>query len=449
MLKSLGNIFRVKELRRKVIITLALLIVYRAGSHIPLPGIDIGALGGYFKEIASRQVQNLISLAGIFTGGNFRRMTIFALGVMPYISASLIMQVLSGNIPSLEKLAKEGKAGYEKINQYSRILTLFICLIPGLFIAIWLESIGRRGGTSVGVVVPYPGLGFKFVTMVTVMCGTMFLMWLGEQIQERGVGNGVSLIITAGILARLPRVIMELKDYLSPFDSIKLVSLALLLAIAFAIFVTVVLFAQAQRRIPIQYARRVVGRRMYGGGSSFLPIKVDMAGIIAIILASTLFSAVSLVVNFISSRVNVPYFIQGLFDYGTVGYMVIYVILIIFFMYFYTAMIFNPIELANNLKKNGGFIPGIRAGKNTVDYIDYVVTRIVFIGALYVSFIAIFPSILSRIFHVGPNTASFLGGTSVMIMVGVLLDTMRQIEGQLLVQHYDGFMRKGKLRGRR
>ena len=354
-------------------------------------------------------------------------------------------------VPAFEKMAREGRAGYEKINQYTRYATLFLCLFQGFMLAKWLENPASFGGA---IIVPNPGLAFELITVFTLACGTISIMWLGEQIQERGIGNGISLIIATSIISRIPSSLYYLWVLYSPLDpskrQISTVVLIVLFAMWFAVVAAVVFFTQAQRRIPVQYARRVVGRRVYGGQSTFLPIKVDMAGVIAIIFAQSVLLFPTTIANFFPKTSPFVGFLQVVFKSGGLWYTIIYVGLIIFFMYFYTAIVFNPIEVSNNLKKYGGFVPGRRPGKNTAEYIDFVATRIVFVGALYVAVVAIMPSMVIRLFNIPSyRIASFFGGTTILIMVGVVLDTMRQIEGQLLIRHYDGFVKGKTLRARR
>ncbi len=451
MLKNLANIFRVEELRKKIIITLALLAVFRLGCFIPTPGIDTQALSNFFENLAKTQGATLLGLINIFTGGALRRLSIFALGIMPYISASIIMQLLTGVIPALEKIAQEGRAGYERINQYTRYLTVLICLIQGFMLALWLENPRNFRGT---VIVANPGLFFRFMTVLTLTAGTIFLMWLGEQIQERGIGNGISLIITTSIISRIPAALQQLWLLYSPFDpakrQISTPVLLLLILLWIAVVIGVVLFTQAQRRVPVQYGRRIIGRRIYQGQSTYLPIRVDMAGVIAIIFAQSIMFFPATIATFFPRTSGIAMFFQRIFGQRGLWYNLVYVGLVIFFMYFYTAIVFNPTQIANNLKKYGGFIPGIRPGKTTSDYLDYVATRIVFVGALYVAAIAILPSLIMRLFRIPSYAiASFFGGTTLLIMVGVLLDTMRQIEGHLLLQHYEGFIRGRRLKARR
>jgi len=451
MFEALGNVFKIKELKKKILITLSLLIVYRTGCFIPTAGVDTFALTQFFDKIAKTQGQTILGMVNLFTGGALTRLSIFALGIMPYISASIIMQLLTAVIPALEKIAKEGKAGYEKINQYTRYLTFILCGVQGLFLSLWLENPNNFQGI---VIVPYPGLLFKLITILTLTCGTIFIMWLGEQIQERGIGNGISIIITASIISRIPSSVQQLWMLYSPFDAAKrqisTPVVAALIVLFFLMVAAVVLFTQAQRRVPIQYGRRVVGRKVYGGQSTYLPIKVDMSGVIAIIFASSVISFPATIAMFLPKAGKFMGFLQSIIQQRGLWYNLIFVGFIMFFMYFYTAMVFNPMEISNNLKKYGGFIPGIRPGKPTANYLDFVATRIVFIGALYISFIAVFPNFVMYAFKVPSYAlASLFGGTTLLIMVGVVLDTMKQIEGQLLIRHYDGFIKGSTLKGRR
>ncbi len=451
MLEAVSNIFKIVELRRKILITLALLIVYRAGCFIPTAGVDTFALSQFFEKIAKTQGQTIFGMVNLFTGGALTRLSIFALGIMPYISASIIMQLLTAVIPFLEKIAKEGKAGYEKINQYTRYLTFLLCGVQGLFLSMWLSNEGNFQGIKI---VPNPGIAFTLTTIITLTAGTVFIMWLGEQIQERGIGNGISIIIATSIMSRIPSSVRQLWILYSPFDAAKrqIASPKIIgLIIVFLLMITaVVLFTQAQRRIPIQYGKRIVGRRVYGGQSTYLPIKVDMSGVIAIIFASAVISFPGTIAMFLPKTARFAAILQAMFQQRGLWYNLILLGLIMFFMYFYTAMVFNPLEISNNLKKYGGFIPGIRPGKPTATYLDFVATRIVFIGAIYIGMIAVFPNIVMYVFKVPSyGLASLFGGTTLLIMVGVVLDTMKQIEGQLLIRHYDWFIKGASLKGRK
>ncbi|MFA7676963.1 MAG: preprotein translocase subunit SecY [Candidatus Omnitrophota bacterium] len=451
MFESVTNIFKIRELKRKIFVTLSLLIVYRAGCFIPTAGVNTFALSQFFDKIAKTQGQTLLGMVNLFTGGALTRLSIFALGIMPYISASIIMQLLTAVVPALEHIAKEGKAGYEKINQYTRYLTFALCAIQGFFISSWLSNENNFQGIQV---VANPGILFTFTTIITLTAGTIFIMWLGEQIQERGIGNGISIIITASIISRIPSSVYQLWILYSPFDAskrqISTPVVLFLIILWFLMVMAVVLFTQAQRRVPIQYGRRVVGRRIHGGQSTYLPIKVDMSGVIAIIFASSVLAFPATISMFLPRTVKLFAFMQSIAQQRGIWYNLIYIGLIMFFMYFYTAMVFNPLEISNNLKKYGGFIPGIRPGKPTANYLDFVATRIVFIGAVYIGAIAIFPNFVMYMFRVPSYAlASLFGGTTLLIMVGVVLDTMKQIEGQLLIRHYDGFIKGGTLKGRK
>jgi len=448
---SISNVFKVEELRRKIFITLAILIVYRAGCFIPTAGVNTSALMAFFKELAENQGQTVFGMINVFTGGALTRLSIFALGIMPYISASIMMTLLQAIVPALERLAKEGKAGYEKINQYTRYLTFALCAVQGLFLSIWLSNPESFGGRQI---VLNPGVMFTLTTIITLTAGTIFIMWLGEQIQERGIGNGISIIITVSIISRIPSALRQFWILWSPLDPAKgqvsHVKAISLIGLWFVMIMAVVLFTQAQRRIPIQYGRRIIGRRVYGGTTQYLPIKVDMSGVIAIIFASMFLAFPATITAFLPKSVRFIGFLQRILQQTGLWYNLIYVGLIIFFMYFYTAMVFNPLEMSNTLKKNGGFIPGVRPGKPTAQFLDFVATRIVFIGAIYIAVIAIFPNVIMRAFSIPSyGIASLFGGTTLLIMVGVVLDTMKQIEGQLLIRHYDGFIKGSSLKGRR
>lgn len=453
MFKTLSNIGKIPELKRKILITAGLLIVYRIGCFVPTPGIDTQALIDYFAKIQEAHNQSFLGMLNMFTGGALQRLSIFALGIMPYISASIIMQLLTAVIPAFEKLAREGRAGYEKINQYTRYFTLALCIFQGFLISKWLENPGSFQGLQV---VPNPGLGFEILTILTLGCGTLFIMWLGEQIQERGIGNGISLIITTSIISRIPAAFYQLYVLYSPLDpssrQISTPKVITLIVLWVAIMMLVVFFTRAQRRIPIQYGRRVVGRKVYGGQNTFLPIKVDMSGVIAIIFAQSVLLFPTTIASFFPQTNSFVAFIGKVFNSSLWPYQLIFIGLIMFFMYFHTALTFNPIETANHLKRQQAFIPGVRPGQKTAEYIDYVATRIVFVGACFVSLIAIFPFFLTKVYQI-PSlrgaVMSFFGGTTVLIMVGVVLDTMKQIEGQLLIHHYDGFIKGKKLKGRR
>ena len=437
MIGSFQNITKIPELKKRIIFTLLMLAVYRLGCHIPTPGIDPAALAAFFEDKAG----TLFGLFDMFSGGALRRLSVMALGIMPYISASIILQLLTVVVPHLEKLKKEGEAGRKKITRYTRYGTVMLSLIQGMGIAVGLESMTSPSGA---LIVPIGGWGFRLMTMITLSAGTTFLMWLGEQITERGIGNGISLIIFSGIVARLPsgagntfRLIST--GEMSPF-------FGLLLVVFMISIVGVIVFVErGQRRIPVQYAKRVIGRRMYGGQSTHLPLKVNTAGVIPPIFASSIIMFPATIANFLNvKQIGWLQFIVSSLAPGRPFYSLLYVGFIIFFCYFYTAIHFNPAEVADNMKKYGGFIPGIRPGKSTAEYIDRVLTRITFSGAIYVSIVCIIPQIL--IYRL--NVPFYFGGTALLIVVGVGMDTMTQIESHLLTRNYEGFLKKGLSRVR-
>jgi preprotein translocase subunit SecY len=427
-LQSFGNITKIPELKRRVLITLGLLAAYRLGAHVPTPGIDGNALAQFFDQVAG----TLLGMVDLFSGGNLRRLTVFALGIMPYISASIILQLLTVVIPALERLAKEGEAGKKKITQYTRYGTIALSLIQSFGIAVGLESMRSPGG---GVIVPDPGWGFRILTMITLTTGTALIMWLGEQISEKGIGNGISLIIFAGIVVRLPSAIFASYTLISTGE-LKLFVFLLILVMMLAVTAAVVIMQEGQRKIPVQYAKRVVGRRVYGGQSTHIPLRVNTAGVIPVIFASSLILFPATLTRFIAH----PWMqaISEALSPGRFTYSVLYCALIIFFAYFYTAIVFNPIDLADNMKKYGGFIPGVRPGKKTSEYIDRTLTRITLPGAVFLALISILPDLLIRYL----NTPFYFGGTSLLIVVGVALDTVRQMESHLLMRNYEGFLRK-------
>jgi preprotein translocase subunit SecY len=409
-------------------------LVYRIGVHVPTPGIDAVALASFFE----RAQGTLLGLFDMFSGGALERLSVFALGIMPYISASIILQLLTVVIPHLERLSKEGQAGRKKITQYTRYGTVVLSIIQGFGISIGLETMAAPGGASVVI---SPGWGFRLMTVMTLTAGTAFIMWLGEQITERGIGNGISLIIFAGIVAGIPS---------ATGNTFRLVStgemgifLVILLLVMMVVVVGAIVFVeQGQRRIPVQYAKRVVGRRMYGGQSTHLPLKINTSGVIPPIFASSIIMFPATIASFI----NVPWMktVADAMHPGNLIYNLIYVGFIFFFCYFYTAVTFNPVDVADNMKKYGGYIPGIRPGKRTADYIDKVLTRITLGGAIYVSAVCVLPSFLIQKF----NVPFYFGGTALLIVVGVAIDTVAQMESHMLSRHYEGFLKKGGIRGR-
>lgn len=448
MIAALLNSFKIPELKNRILIALALLAVYRIGCYIPTPGIDGAALGELFRRLSSTEGGALFGIMNMFSGGAMSRMTIFALGIMPYISCSIIMQLLTAVVPALEKLAKEGKAGHQKINQVTRYGTVVLALIQSYFIALWVESLGRSEGLAIVMV---PGWGFRILTMMTLTTGTIFIMWLGEQIQERGIGNGISLIITAGIISRIPAAGYQLWILFSPYSPSKrtlepyvfLIMAFLLVGVVLAVTMVI----QAQRRIPVQYARRVVGRKVYGGQSTYIPLKIDQSGIIAIIFAQSIILFPATIASFIPNQAFQS-FAQAL-GRGHWLYTMVYALLIVFFCYFYTAIVFNPLDISENMKKYGGFVPGIRPGRPTAEYLDFVMTRITLAGAMFMAFIAIFPDLIMSWLKIPYLVASFFGGTGLLITIGVVLDTVKQMESHLLMRNYEGFLKSTKLKGRR
>jgi preprotein translocase subunit SecY len=438
MLKAFASAFKIPELKRRIFFTFALLIVSRLGCHLPTPGIDGTALTHFFDEAQG----TLFALFDLFTGGALRRATVFALGIMPYITASIIFSLLIPTIPQLERLQKEGEAGRTKLNQYSRYLTVLICIIQGSTFAVWLQQLKSPSGVSV---VPSPGPVFFLITVITMTAGTIFIMWLGEQITERGIGNGISLIIFVGIVARLPQAAIETVAKLQG-GMISPIKLVFMLALMAAVIAGIVIITEGQRKIPVQYAKRVVGRRMYGGQSTFIPIRVNTPGVIPIIFASSILMFPATLATFINlefmERIGVW------LSPGHLLYSVFYAILIIFFCYFYTAMIFNPQDLADNMKRYGGFIPGIRPGNPTSEYIERTLSRVVLAGAFALVIIALFPDLVYTKLDVSQLLAGFYGGTGMLIVVGVALDTVKQIENHLLMRHYEGFIKKGKIKAR-
>jgi preprotein translocase subunit SecY len=436
---SIGNIFRIPELRRRILFTLALLAVYRVGIFVSTPGANRAVM----KQVMRASSGTFLGLFNMFSGGALEQLSIFALGIMPYISASIILQLLTVVVPALERLQKEGQQGQKKINQYTRYGTIVLSLVQSFFIARYFEGLNRQYG-QFGVVVANPGLGFELLTMVSLTTGTAFIMWLGEQITERGIGNGISLIIFAGIVAGFPDAVVRLAQKSTQSGDLNAFDLFMILGIVIATIAVIIFFERGQRKIPVQYAKRVVGRKMYGGQSTHLPLKINVAGVIPPIFASSILMFPAQ----IASYVQTPWMqkITDVLQPGDWRYNVLYVGLVVFFCYFYTAVTFNPVDVADNMKKHGGFIPGIRPGRATAEYIDKVLTRLTFGGAIYISAVCVLPSFMQQRFHV---PFSF-GGTGLLIVVGVALDTVQQIESHLITRNYEGFTGpKGpRIRGR-
>jgi preprotein translocase subunit SecY len=461
MVESLRNIFQVGELRNRVLFTLGMLAVYRIGNHVVLPGVNTEALA----LLADQARNTMFGLYDMFSGQNLSKMTIFALGIMPYISASIILQLLTVVWPYLEKLSKEGELGRRKITQYTRYGTILLAVIQAASIAIFLE---RSTGLAGGLPLIYSGgWGFRLMTILTLTTGTALVMWIGEQITERGIGNGMSLIIFAGIIVGLPRAVIATFEQLST-GQMGLIRLILLVVLMVAVIAAIIFVERGQRRVTVQYAKRLVGRRMYGGTSTHIPLKVNTGGVIPVIFASSLLALPATIAGIFPTGGWGQSLVTQL-SYGMPLYNLLYVSGIIFFAYFYTAIIFNPDDVAENMRKNGGFVPGIRPGKRTAEYIDTILTRITLVGAIYLALVAILPEFLITGFKVAPipfigetldanlpewftqgmNVSFFFGGTSLLIIVGVAMDTVQQVESQLIMRHYDGFMRKTRIRGRR
>ena len=435
MLEGFRNIPKIPELQKRIFITFLLLGVYRVGAHVPTPGIDTKALAAFFDQAKG----SLLGLFDMFAGGALSNLSVFALGIMPYISASIILQLLTIAIPHLERLSKEGEAGRRKITQYTRYGTVLLSLIQGFGIAVGLENMAGPTGASI---VLEPGWAFRLMTVITLTAGTAFIMWLGEQITERGIGNGISLIIFAGIVCRGPEGVFNTFRLLSTGE-MGILFVVFLFVFMVAVVAFIVFMETGQRRIPVQYAKRIVGRKMYGGQTTHLPLKVNTAGVIPPIFASSIIMFPATIANFIPHP-----WMKTVADYlmpGRLAYESVYVAFIVFFCFFYTAVVFNPIDVADNMKKYGGFIPGIRPGKKTAEYIDHVLSRLTFGGSIYVSLVCVLPSILM----VYMNVPFYFGGTALLIVVGVALDTAGQIETHLLARQYEGFLKKGRLAKRR
>ena len=439
MASSIANIFKIPELRKRIAFTLALLAVYRVGIFVSTPGANRAVM----KQVMRASSGTFLGLFNMFSGGALEQLSIFALGIMPYISASIILQLLTVVVPALERLQKEGQQGQKKINQYTRYGTIALSLVQSFFIARYFEGLNRTYG-QYGTVVANPGLAFELMTMMSLTTGTCFIMWLGEQITERGIGNGISLIIFAGIVAGFPDAVVRLVQKSTSTGDLNAFELFMILGIVIGVIAVIIFFERGQRKIPVQYAKRVVGRKMYGGQSTHLPLKINVAGVIPPIFASSILMFPAQ----IASYVQTPWMqkITDTLQPGDWRYNVLYVGLNIFFCYFYTAVTFNPVDVADNMKKYGGFIPGIRPGRATAEYIDRVLTRLTFGGALYISAICVLPSFMQQKFHV----PFYFGGTGLLIVVGVALDTVQQIESHLITRNYEGFTGpKGpRIRGR-
>ena len=463
MFESLKNIFSIPDLRKRVIFTFLMMAVYRIGGHIPVPGINFQALESFFRQ----QGGGILGFLDLFSGGNLRRLTIFALGIMPYISASIILQLLTVIWPYLEKLSKEGEVGRRKITQYTRYGTVVLSVVQSLGIAFWLESLTGAGAAGGGV--PPPRWSLRMMNVLTLTTGTAFIMWVGEQISERGIGNGISLIIYAGIVSGLPSAVATLWQDVTT-GTLGAITLVVLLVMMSAVIAAIVWVERAQRKIPVQYARRVVGRRMYGGMQTHMPLRLNTGGVIPVIFASSVLAFPLTFMQWLGVQ-DKPWLaeIYRQLDYSMPLHNLLYLLAIVFFCYFYISIIFNPMDVADNMKKYGGFIPGIRPGRRTAEFLDEILTRLTFVGAIYLGLIALLPQILigglnvQALPGIGPALDQFLpsfltqglglkfffGGTSLLIVVGVAMDTVQQVESQLIMRHYDGFLKGARIRGRR
>ncbi|PYT64024.1 MAG: preprotein translocase subunit SecY [Acidobacteria bacterium] len=459
-IEAVKNMFRIEDLRNRVLFTLALLAVYRIGAHIPTPGINVTEL----ERIFSQSAGSVLGIFDLFSGGNFRRLTIFALGIMPYITSSIILQLMTVVFPYLERLQKEGELGRRKITQYTRYLTILLSIIQSLTIAGTLQSQPN--------LVYHPGPGFILMTILTLTTGSAFIMWLGEQISERGIGNGMSLIIFVGIVVGLPRGILDLyeKARTQAFGPLTLLGLIFLILLMIAVIAFIVFVEGGQRRIPVQYAKRVVGRRVMGGQSSYLPLRVNSGGVIPPIFASSLLAFPATIALALNHKYAFVDSIKAYLSWGEPLYTVVYITLILLFAFFYIGIVFNPTELADNMRKNGGFIPGIRPGRTTSEHVSKILKRLTFIGGVYLAAVCLLPEWMIagiHLDHIGWGIGSwfdrhfptwflkglgvnfYFGGTSLLIVVGVAMDTVQQLEAQLVMRNYEGFARKGRLRGRR
>ncbi len=447
MLSAFSNSMRIPELRARILFTFGIVFICRLVAAVPTPGVDALALREFMASVRAMAGGSFVGLFDLFSGGALENCAVGALGVMPYISASIILQLMTAVVPTLERLAREGDTGRQKITQYTRYLTVLLCVVQGYAMAATLENPAALGINRDIVIVP--GWGFRLMTVLTMTTATLLLMWLGEQITERGIGNGMSIIITIGIVSQLPGAVQATVNMFKPIDGIAQFGafhLVGLLVMIFLVIASVIAVTQAQRKIPVQYAKRVVGRKVYGGQSTYMPLRVNYSGVMPIIFAQAILMFPAKLLGMIPGA-----FFQQLaaaLNYGTVTHNALYALMILFFSYFWVATQFNPIQIADDLKKYGGYVPGIRPGKPTAEFLDRTMTRITLAGAIFLSAIAVLPTILAQQFRVPWIVAHFFGGTSMLITVGVMLDTMRQVESHLVMRYYDGFLKKGRLRGR-
>ena len=448
MLSAFSNSLRIPELRQRLLFTFGIIFVCRLIANVPTPGVDAVALREFMAQIRTMSGGSFVGLFDLFSGGALENCAVGALGVMPYISASIILQLMTAVVPALERLAREGDTGRQKITQYTRYLTVLLCIVQGYAMALTLENPEALGITRDIVLIP--GWGFRLMSIVTMTTATLLLMWLGEQITERGIGNGMSLIITVGIVSSMPGAIQAAINMFKPIDGVvqfSLFHLIGLLIMIFLVIASVIAVTQAQRKIPVQYAKRVVGRKVYGGQSTYMPLRVNYSGVMPIIFGQAILMFPSKIFGMLPG----PFFqsLASALNYGTVTHNVLYGVLILFFSYFWVATQFNPIQIADDLKKYGGYVPGIRPGKPTAEFLDRTMTRITLAGAVFLTVLAVLPTVMAQQFRIPWIVASFFGGTSMLITVGVMLDTMRQIESHLVMRYYDGFLTKGRMRGRK
>lgn len=449
MLSAFANTLKIPELRKKIFFTLGLIFICRLIAKVPTPGVDATALQEVIAEVQRQAGGGFLSWVDLFSGGALSNCTVGALSIWPYISASIILQLMTAIVPALEKLAREGETGRQKLSQYTRYFALLICVVQALFLAKNLEN-PMALGINRQIVVNPEGFGFELMTILTLTTGTMLLMWLGEQITEYGIGNGISLVITVNIVSRLPSAILQAfnmfkkVDGVSQFGPFHLIGLVIMI---FLVTAGTIALTQGQRRIPINTTKRVVGRKVYGGQSTYMPLRVNYSGVMPIIFAGAMLAFPAVILR------KIPWastqWLGNALGMGEPLYLIVYATMILFFSYFWVATQFNPLQIADDLKRNGGYVPGIRPGRPTAEYLDKTMTRVTLIGAISLTVIAVMPTVMAKQFSVPWLVASFMGGTSLLIIVGVALDTMRQIESHLLMRHYDGFLRKGKLRGRR
>lgn len=448
MLSAFSNSLKIPELRQRIFFTFGLVFVCRLVASVPTPGVDAVALREAIARVNNMAGGGFLGMFDLFSGGALQNCAVGALGIMPSISASIILQLLTAVIPALEKLAREGDAGRQQIIQYGRYLTVLLCVVQAYAMAVALERPQSFMDVSARIVI-FPGWGFRLLTVFTMTTGTILLMWLGEQITQRGIGNGISLIITISIISRLPGASKAIINMFRPVDGVAQFSIFHLVGLTLMFFLViagVIAVTQAQRKIPVQYAKRVVGRKVYGGQSTYMPLRVNYSGVMPIIFAQAILMFPSRIFKMIPGDFFKS--LGAMLDYGTVMYMVMYGLMILFFSYFWVATQFNPVQIADDLKKYGGYVPGIRPGRPTAEFLDRTMTRITLAGAIFLTAIAVTPSIMSQQFRIPWMVSSFFGGTSLLIVVGVMLDTMRQVESHLVMRHYDGFLKKGRLRSR-